>query len=136
VLSYPIASDRCRDAAMRTRWAPTAAEEVVMPYAYDAQRSRLDEALPGFEIPEQRVPAETGDELPSAPVGPMWPESLNDRDIELLRRLAESWSTGRIAAAMSVSSNTARTRIRRVSRKLEVGDRQGLAEAARGLMLG
>jgi DNA-binding CsgD family transcriptional regulator len=40
--------------------------------------------------------------------------ALTDRDVELLRYMAEGRSTSQIAAAMSVTSNTARTRIRRV----------------------
>jgi DNA-binding CsgD family transcriptional regulator len=56
--------------------------------------------------------------------------SLNARDLELLRYLADGMSTGGIAAAMSVTSNTTRTRIRRVQRKLAAPRReQAVAEA-------
>jgi DNA-binding CsgD family transcriptional regulator len=56
---------------------------------------------------------------------------LNERDRELLRHLADGKSTPQIAAAMSVTSNTARTRIRRVQRKLATARRGQLVEAAR-----
>jgi DNA-binding CsgD family transcriptional regulator len=58
---------------------------------------------------------------------------LTDRDVELLRHLAEERSTAEIAAALAVTSNTARTRIRRVQGKLAVSGRRQLVEAARGL---
>lgn len=56
---------------------------------------------------------------------------LNERDLELLRHLADGKSTHQIAAAMSVTSNTARTRIRRVQRKLATARRSQMVEAAR-----
>ena len=56
---------------------------------------------------------------------------LNERDHELLRHLADGKSTLQIAAAMSVTSNTARTRIRRVQRKLATARRGQIVEAAR-----
>ena len=60
---------------------------------------------------------------------------LNARDVDVLRLLAEGRSTGQIAASLSVSSNTARTRIRRVQRKLDVGDRTAAVRAAEELVL-
>ena len=58
---------------------------------------------------------------------------LSERDLELLRHLADGRSTSQIAAAMSVTSNTARTRIRRVQRKLAASERGQAVEAAREL---
>ena len=60
-------------------------------------------------------------------------ESLTSRDLELLRHLADGRSTGQIAAAMSVTGNTTRTRIRRVQRKLVVARREHVVPAARQL---
>ncbi|MGY1592441.1 response regulator transcription factor [Geodermatophilus sp. SYSU D00965] len=57
---------------------------------------------------------------------------LTDRDVELLRHLAEGRSTAQIAAAMAVTSNTARTRIRRVRGKLAAAGRPQVVAAARG----
>ncbi|MGY1705592.1 response regulator transcription factor [Geodermatophilus sp. SYSU D00697] len=57
--------------------------------------------------------------------------ALTDRDRQLLRHLAEGRSTAQIAAAMSVTSNAARTRIRRVQDKLAVSGRRHLVDAAR-----
>ena len=59
------------------------------------------------------------------------PTTLNARDLQVLECLAEGRSTARIASALSVSSNTARTRIRRVQRKFDVTDRAAAVRAAR-----
>jgi DNA-binding CsgD family transcriptional regulator len=45
--------------------------------------------------------------------------SLTARDHELLAHLTDGRSTGQIAAAMAISTNTVRTRIRRLTRKLD-----------------
>jgi DNA-binding CsgD family transcriptional regulator len=59
--------------------------------------------------------------------------ALNERDLELLHHLANGMSTGRIAVAMSVTTNTARTRIRRVQRKLAAARRGQMVARARQL---
>ena len=82
-------------------------------------------AGPGWRIPAARTSPES---LAGRP-------PLTDRDRELLRHLAAGRSTGQIAAAMSISTNTARTRIRRVSAKLAVTQRREIVGAARGLGL-
>jgi DNA-binding CsgD family transcriptional regulator len=82
---------------------------------------------PGWRIPRARTPGDADAETPSPlPVG-----QLNDRDLQLVEHLADGRSTAQIAAAMSVSSNTARTRIRRVSGKLAVNGRAEIVQAAR-----
>jgi DNA-binding CsgD family transcriptional regulator len=48
---------------------------------------------------------------------------LNRRDVELLHHLAAGRSTAQIAAAMDLSGNTVRTRIHRVTAKLDVSSR-------------
>jgi DNA-binding CsgD family transcriptional regulator len=55
---------------------------------------------------------------------------LNARDVELLRHLAAGRSTAQTAAAMSLTTNTVRTRIRRVEAKLAVTGRQEIVRAA------
>jgi DNA-binding CsgD family transcriptional regulator len=55
---------------------------------------------------------------------------LNQRDVELLRHLAAGASTARTAAALSVTSNTVRTRLRRIQAKLAVGDRENAVRRA------
>jgi DNA-binding CsgD family transcriptional regulator len=55
---------------------------------------------------------------------------LTARDVVLLRCLATGGSTAQIAVALSVSSNTVRTRIRRVQGKLGVSTRSQLVHAA------
>jgi DNA-binding CsgD family transcriptional regulator len=60
---------------------------------------------------------------------------LTERDVVLLRCLARGSSTAQIAVELSVSSNTARTRIRRVQGKLGVATRRQLVSAAQALDL-
>jgi DNA-binding NarL/FixJ family response regulator len=48
---------------------------------------------------------------------------LSRRDVEVLQCLADGKSTSQIAGVLAVSSNTARTRIRRVQTRLEVTGR-------------
>jgi DNA-binding CsgD family transcriptional regulator len=59
--------------------------------------------------------------------------SLNPRDVELLRCLAAGKSTAQIALILAVSSNTARTRIRRVQSKLDVSGREAAVRTAEDL---
>jgi DNA-binding CsgD family transcriptional regulator len=56
---------------------------------------------------------------------------VNDRDLELLRHLAAGLSTARTAAAMSITTNTVRTRIRRLERKFSVVGRDQVVDCAR-----
>jgi DNA-binding CsgD family transcriptional regulator len=58
---------------------------------------------------------------------------LNDRDLRVLRCLAEGNSTAQIAAVLCVSRNTVRTRIRRIQAKLGVADRAATVRAAHHL---
>ncbi|MGY1606740.1 MULTISPECIES: response regulator transcription factor [unclassified Geodermatophilus] len=59
--------------------------------------------------------------------------TLSERDLETLRHLAAGRSTGQIAAAMSISTNTVRGRVRRLLGKLAVSDRDRVVDAARAL---
>ena len=61
--------------------------------------------------------------------------NLTERDVVLLRCLGSGGSTAQVAAELSVSANTARTRIRRVQRKLGVSSRSQLVSAGRALDL-
>jgi len=58
---------------------------------------------------------------------------LSSRDLELLRQLAAGCSTRQTAVALSVSTNTVRTRLRRVRSKLGVADRDQAVRATREL---
>jgi DNA-binding CsgD family transcriptional regulator len=60
---------------------------------------------------------------------------LSERDVVLLRCLATGASTAQVAAALAVSGNTARTRIRRAQVRLGVSTRSQLVLAARSLDL-
>jgi len=73
---------------------------------------------------------------PSRPVIPATPSRgrapvVSARDLELLRRLADGLSTARIAAAMSITTNTVRTHIRRLEHKLSVVGRDQVVDCAR-----
>jgi len=86
---------------------------------------------PGGRIPVPRLDRDDDGHRP----GSARPHALNPRDREVLRHLAAGRSTAQIAAALSVSANTARTRIRRVSAKLAVTGRVEVVGAARSLGL-
>ncbi|EXG81735.1 response regulator [Cryptosporangium arvum] len=51
------------------------------------------------------------------------PDPLTEREVDVLRALAEGWSNAEIAAALSVSIETVRTHVKRVLTKLGVRDR-------------
>jgi DNA-binding CsgD family transcriptional regulator len=60
---------------------------------------------------------------------------LSARELQALRLLAEGRSTAQIAAAMSISPNTARARIHHLRAKLGVTHRQQVVPRARDLGL-
>jgi DNA-binding CsgD family transcriptional regulator len=75
---------------------------------------------------------------PSDEIGRVRPDgtpALTARDLEALRHLAVGRSTAQIAVAMSISTNTVRTRIRRIQDKLAISDRDRVVDAARSLGL-
>lgn len=98
----------------------------------DATHGSTAAPRPGFRA--GWIPTPRTDSRAAQPVGQR-PDLLTDRDLELVRHLAQGRSTAQIARAMAVSSNTARTRIRRVSGKLAVADRYAVVAAARSLGL-
>jgi DNA-binding NarL/FixJ family response regulator len=77
----------------------------------------------------QQQPASRGGSQPRAD------RRLNPRDLELLGHLAAGRSTAQVATAMSLSSNSVRTRIRRVQGKLSVEDRRQVVGRAHTLGL-
>jgi LuxR family maltose regulon positive regulatory protein len=58
-------------------------------------------------------------------------QELSDREMEVLRYLAEMLSTAEIAATMFISVNTVRTHIRSILRKLSVSRRNQAVRRAR-----
>jgi DNA-binding NarL/FixJ family response regulator len=56
---------------------------------------------------------------------------LSQRELEVVRLLATQMSTTQIAAALSISVNTVRARVRGALRKLGVDDREKAAQTAR-----
>jgi LuxR family maltose regulon positive regulatory protein len=64
------------------------------------------------------------------PAGDALDYGLSERDVELLRHLKSGLSTGRTAAAMGLSTNTVRTRVRRLQRKLDVEHRDAVIRFA------
>jgi LuxR family maltose regulon positive regulatory protein len=81
-------------------------------------------------------PRHAGNSGPAAPVGPEVVQELSDREMEVLRHLAEMLSTAEIAATMFISVNTVRTHIRSILRKLAVSRRNQAVRRAkeRGLL--
>ena len=59
--------------------------------------------------------------------------TFSDRDLQVLECLASGHSTAQIAAVLAVSSNTARTKIRRIQGKLDVTDRAATVRTAQDL---
>lgn len=70
---------------------------------------------------------------PGAPSVASPVQELSERELEVLRHLAEMLSTAEIAAAMFVSVNTVRTHIRSILRKLSVGRRNQAVRRGREL---
>jgi DNA-binding NarL/FixJ family response regulator len=66
------------------------------------------------------VPAQRGD-LP--PAGPAWPASLTERELQVLRGMAEGKSNAEIGRDLFVSEDTVKTHARRLFRKLRARDR-------------
>jgi len=68
---------------------------------------------------------------PAPAGGPEVVQDLSDREMEVLRYLAEMLSTAEIAATMYISVNTVRTHIRSILRKLAVSRRNQAVRKAR-----
>jgi LuxR family maltose regulon positive regulatory protein len=77
----------------------------------------------------QPRPGGTG--APAAAPEPQVMEALSEREMEVLRYLAEMLSTAEIAATMFISVNTVRTHIRSILRKLAVSRRNQAVRRAR-----
>ena len=56
---------------------------------------------------------------------------LTPRELQVIELLARQMSTTQISAAMSISVNTVRTRVRQALRKLGTDDRKGAVQTAR-----
>lgn len=69
-----------------------------------------------------RLVREVAASIPAAAVHPA--ESLSEREMQIAERLAGDESTSEIAAALFISSNTVKTHLRSIYRKLEVSTRR------------
>jgi LuxR family transcriptional regulator, maltose regulon positive regulatory protein len=76
-------------------------------------------------------PRAAGNRAPEAAAGPVVVQDLSEREMEVLRYLAEMLSTAEIAATMFISVNTVRTHIRSILRKLAVSRRNQAVRRAR-----
>jgi LuxR family maltose regulon positive regulatory protein len=76
-------------------------------------------------------PRTGGRNAPVADPGPQVLQDLSERELEVLRYLAEMLSTAEIAATMFISVNTVRTHIRSILRKLSVSRRNQAVRRAR-----
>ena len=77
----------------------------------------------------------SGPPLPETTVDVHFRASLTGRDLEVLHHLAAGRSTAAIAAVMSISTNTVRTRIHRLQNRLGAPVRAQLVPRARSLGL-
>jgi LuxR family maltose regulon positive regulatory protein len=76
-------------------------------------------------------PRPVGVAVPVPTEGPEVVQDLSEREMEVLRYLAEMLSTAEIAATMYISVNTVRTHIRSILRKLAVSRRNQAVRKAR-----
>jgi LuxR family maltose regulon positive regulatory protein len=76
-------------------------------------------------------PRPAGMHAHAEPPAPQVMEALSEREMEVLRYLAEMLSTAEIAATMFISVNTVRTHIRSILRKLAVSRRNQAVRRAR-----
>jgi LuxR family maltose regulon positive regulatory protein len=76
-------------------------------------------------------PRSDGMSAPAAAERPVVVQDLSDREMEVLRYLAEMLSTVEIAATMFISVNTVRTHVRSILRKLAVSRRHQAVRRAR-----
>ncbi|MGY1802197.1 LuxR C-terminal-related transcriptional regulator [Blastococcus sp. SYSU D00922] len=83
------------------------------------------------QVPRPRDGGPTVTRRSPAPEGPQVLEALSEREMEVLRHLADMLSTAEIAAAMFISVNTVRTHIRSILRKLAVSRRYQAVRRAR-----
>jgi LuxR family maltose regulon positive regulatory protein len=92
---------------------------------------RLQE-VSGWLNPSSRTHPRPGPTTaPAADEGPQVLQDLSDREMEVLRHLAEMLSTAEIAATMFISVNTVRTHVRSILRKLSVSRRNQAVRRAR-----
>jgi LuxR family maltose regulon positive regulatory protein len=77
------------------------------------------------------IPRPRGDRAPAASEQHVVVQELSDREMEVLRYLAEMLSTAEIAATMFISVNTVRTHVRSILRKLAVSRRNQAVRRAR-----
>jgi LuxR family maltose regulon positive regulatory protein len=82
------------------------------------------------------LPRPAGNSGPAALAGPEVVQELSDREMEVLRLVADMLATAEIAATMFISVNTVRTHIRSILRKLGVSRRNQAVRKAkeRGLL--
>jgi LuxR family transcriptional regulator, maltose regulon positive regulatory protein len=102
------------------------------------QARRLLRTHPRLQAPGAWLNPSTGaqprrdeDSAPATANRPVVVQELSDREMEVLRYLAELLSTAEIAATMFISVNTVRTHIRSILRKLAVSRRNQAVRRAR-----
>src|SRR5205085_2434582 len=76
-----------------------------------------------------------GDRAPAPPSSAPLPERLSDREQAILRYLPTPLSNREIAAELFVTTNTVKTHLRSIYRKLDVAARRGAVDRARDLRL-
>jgi DNA-binding CsgD family transcriptional regulator len=93
-----------------------------------------DGVMPAFPTPPWPDRPD-GDRPGAPPTDRAAVPDLSQRELEVLRRLAAGRSTARLAADLSLSTNTVRGHVRTLQRKLAAPDRHGIVSRARQLGL-
>jgi LuxR family transcriptional regulator, maltose regulon positive regulatory protein len=101
---------------------------------YAAAGPLRDGVMPAFPTPPWPDRPD-GDRPGAPPTDRAAVPDLSQRELEVLRRLAAGRSTARLAADLSLSTNTVRGHVRTLQRKLAAPDRHGIVSRARQLGL-
>lgn len=107
------------------------------PLPVSDERDRISGAPPVTRPPAAALPAAAADGLAawSAPAGSAMADPLTEKEAQVLLYLRSMLSVAEIAAVLSVSTNTVKTHVRHVYRKLGVSRRRDAVRRARELSL-
>jgi two-component system NarL family response regulator len=85
----------------------------------DAKPNELLNAIRSIHRGEQYIPSEVGAKLVQRMSNP----DLSERELEVLRSMAQGMSNQEIGAALSIGESTVKSHVNRILSKLEVNDR-------------
>lgn len=113
------------------------ADARAQPPAVQAAAAQTDGSPPAGALPAPAPPGGVADSLAAwtAPAGPTMADPLTEKESQVLFYLRSMLSIAEIAAVLSVSTNTVKTHVRHVYRKLGVSRRRDAVRRARELSL-